>query len=153
MIERSRAKTKHDDEAFMELLTGELEKLEPADIIKFHLIFWYFYRVSYRTDLWGAAYIMNGGYSDDAFDYFRGWLISQGKKVFDEALDNPDSLFIVKMSSGFAVMGDSQMLPGYCVLFAYPIVESLEVLPLQKRLIFLLIQEVYKANRINHSIL
>jgi hypothetical protein len=92
MIERSRAKAKRDDETFIELLTGELGKLEPDEIIEFHHIFWKFYRISYRTDLWGAGFIMNGGCSDDGFDYFRGWLISQGKKVFDAALENPDSL-------------------------------------------------------------
>ncbi len=92
MIGRVRTKAKHDDEIFTELLVGELEKLEPTDIIEFHHIFWKFYRLSYRTDLWGAAFIMNGGCSDDGFDYFRGWLISQGQQVFDAALEHPDSL-------------------------------------------------------------
>jgi hypothetical protein len=31
-------------------------------------------------DQWGAAYLANGGCSDDGFDYFRGWLIGQGRK-------------------------------------------------------------------------
>jgi Protein of unknown function (DUF4240) len=35
---------------------------------------------------------MNGSASDDGFDYFRGWLISQGRKIFEAALENPDSL-------------------------------------------------------------
>jgi hypothetical protein len=47
---------------------------------------------SYRADLWGAAYLINGGCSDDGFDYFRGWLISRGQRVFDAALAQPDSL-------------------------------------------------------------
>jgi hypothetical protein len=47
---------------------------------------------SYRGDLWGAAYLANGGCSDDAFDYFRGWLVSRGQKVFEAALANPDSI-------------------------------------------------------------
>ena len=37
-------------------------------------------------------YVINGGCSDDGFDYFRGWLIAQGKSVFMKALENPDSL-------------------------------------------------------------
>lgn len=45
-----------------------------------------------RWDLWGAAYIMNGGCSDDGFVYFRAWLISEGREIFEEALSNPDSL-------------------------------------------------------------
>lgn len=47
---------------------------------------------SYRWDLWGAAYLVNGGCSDDGFDYFRGWLMVQGREVWDAALDDPDSL-------------------------------------------------------------
>jgi hypothetical protein len=47
---------------------------------------------SYRWDLWAAAYIINGGCSDDGFRYFRDWLISEGRKVFEDSLRNPDSL-------------------------------------------------------------
>ncbi|MFF7994626.1 DUF4240 domain-containing protein [Kitasatospora xanthocidica] len=47
---------------------------------------------SYRNPLWAAAYIINGGCSDDAFDYFRGWLIMQGQRVFERVLTDPDSL-------------------------------------------------------------
>jgi hypothetical protein len=43
-------------------------------------------RRSYRWDLWGAAYLMNGGASDDGFRYFRNWLISEGRVVFEAAL-------------------------------------------------------------------
>ena len=46
---------------------------------------------SYRTDLWAAAYLINGGASDDGFDYFRGWLVAQGREVFELALADPDS--------------------------------------------------------------
>ena len=48
--------------------------------------------VSYRWDLWAAAYIMNGGCSDDGFRYFRDWLISEGRSIFEKALQDPDSL-------------------------------------------------------------
>jgi hypothetical protein len=36
----------------------------------------------YGWPLWGPAYIMNGGCSDDGFDYFLGWLVGQGREVF-----------------------------------------------------------------------
>jgi len=36
--------------------------------------------------------LINGGCSDDGFFYFRAWLISRGQKVYDAALQNPDSL-------------------------------------------------------------
>jgi hypothetical protein len=47
---------------------------------------------SYRSDLWAAAYLINGGCSDDNFDYFRGWLIGQGRATYEAALADPDSL-------------------------------------------------------------
>lgn len=54
-----------------------------------------FYEVDKAASTWalrGAAYQINGGCSDDGFDYFRAWLISQGRAVYDAALANPDSL-------------------------------------------------------------
>ena len=45
--------------------------------------------------LWAAAYIMNGGCSDDGFRYFRDWLISEGKALFERAIEDPDSLSAV----------------------------------------------------------
>ena len=47
---------------------------------------------AYSWPLWGAAYVMGGGCSDDTFIDFRSSLISRGKEKFDEALSNPDSL-------------------------------------------------------------
>lgn len=47
---------------------------------------------SYRSSLWAAAYVINGGCSDDGFDYFRGWLILQGRETFGQAVADPDSL-------------------------------------------------------------
>jgi hypothetical protein len=37
--------------------------------------------------------------------------------------ENPTVM--VKMKSGFAVIGDNQFLPGYCVLLGYPRASSL----------------------------
>jgi hypothetical protein len=48
--------------------------------------------VSYRNPLWAAAYVINGGCSDDGFDYFRGWLITQGREVFEHIVADPDGL-------------------------------------------------------------
>lgn len=47
---------------------------------------------AYRTGLWAAAYLMRGGCSDDGFDYFRGWLLAQGRAVWEGAVAAPDSL-------------------------------------------------------------
>ncbi|WP_116200811.1 DUF4240 domain-containing protein [Amycolatopsis circi] len=47
---------------------------------------------SYRGPLWAAAYLVNGGCSDDGFDYFRGWLILRGREVFERIVAAPDEL-------------------------------------------------------------
>ena len=56
---------------------------------------------AYRWDLWGAAYVMKGGCSDDGFRYFRDWLISEGEAVFEAALADPDSLADVAQDEEF----------------------------------------------------
>ncbi len=95
IIETAKLESEGDGEVQLEILQTKLNALKPDDIMGFQRLFDQFHRVSYRTDLWGAAFIMNGGASDDGFDYFRGWVISQGKKVFEAALENPDSLAAV----------------------------------------------------------
>jgi Protein of unknown function (DUF4240) len=61
---------------------------------------------SYLAPLWGAAYLINGGCSDDGFDYFRGWLITQGQKVFEVAVADADSLADLDVIRAAAVEGD-----------------------------------------------
>lgn len=46
---------------------------------------------SFTWDLWALAYAVMAGCGDDAFDYFRCWLILQGRKVFDLVLEDPDA--------------------------------------------------------------
>jgi Protein of unknown function (DUF4240) len=47
---------------------------------------------SYRAPLWAAAYMINGGCSNDGFDDFRGWLIVQGRARFERIVTDPDAL-------------------------------------------------------------
>lgn len=47
---------------------------------------------AYTWPLWGAAYVIGGGCSDDAFADFRGSLISRGRAAFEQAMSAPDSL-------------------------------------------------------------
>ncbi len=73
-------------------LIAKLAQSTPEEIIGFRLRTDKLLYDSYQGDLWCAAYIMNGGCSDDGFEYFRNWLISRGKDVFSRAIRNPDSL-------------------------------------------------------------
>jgi hypothetical protein len=43
-------------------------------------------------DLWAAAYLINGGCSEDGFDGFRGWLIAHGRDAVARSVREPDSL-------------------------------------------------------------
>ncbi|MER7169469.1 DUF4240 domain-containing protein [Micromonospora sp. NPDC000207] len=61
---------------------------------------------SYRVDLWGAAYMINGGASDDGFEYFRGWLMTQGRSVFARAVGEPDSLAELPQVRAAALSGE-----------------------------------------------
>jgi hypothetical protein len=36
--------------------------------------------------------VIHGGCSDDGFEYFRRWLVSRGRDVYEAALADPDSL-------------------------------------------------------------
>lgn len=75
-----------------EAIKERLDRLDEESRRRFGIIYDQLDRAAYRWDLWGAAYQINGGCSDDGFDYFRAWLISRGRAVYEAALENPDSL-------------------------------------------------------------
>ena len=75
-----------------ELLRGRLSSLQAADLRAFMDCFDAADTAAYSWPLWGAAYVMHGGCSDDAFMDFRATLISHGRVVYEAALDNPESL-------------------------------------------------------------
>lgn len=45
-----------------------------------------------RWSVWDAGYAASGGLSDDAFHYFRTWLIGKGAAAVELALTHPDEL-------------------------------------------------------------
>ena len=92
LIELSRKGSEGDLYVQLDNLRHRLMKLSEEELRSFDRVFWDLMNESYRADLWGAAYIIKGGCSDDSFDYFRAWLIMQGKQPFTEALRNPDGL-------------------------------------------------------------
>jgi hypothetical protein len=89
IVERT---TATDSGKQLSLLSNEMESLSAHDILAFHRTFNLLQQRVYTWDLWGAAYVINGGASDDSFDYFRSWLISRGQKTFELALRNADDL-------------------------------------------------------------
>lgn len=81
-----------DCEDQLEWLVSKLSKKPVNDIIRFDFHFNRNYYRSYTSDLWAAGYITMGGCSDDAFDYFRAWLLFLGKEPYEAAIRNPESV-------------------------------------------------------------
>jgi hypothetical protein len=92
VIEAGGPKARTDPERQLAAARKRLAKLAPEEIRDFHRLFNRKLADAYTWDLWGAAYLINGGCSDDGFHYFRAWLISRGRTVYEAAVANPDSL-------------------------------------------------------------
>jgi hypothetical protein len=69
-------------------LQGALAQLPADDIVEFDKLFDRYMAGLYRWDLWAAAYIIQGGASDDGFDYFCAWIIGQGETTYKSAVND-----------------------------------------------------------------
>lgn len=100
IIADSRARAKQNppskDRGFLDLQIEELRQLlwqlPVDDIVMYQRHFASYMRLAYRWDIWGAAYWLGGGCSDDGFLDFRSCLISLGKELFFQILNDPDTL-------------------------------------------------------------
>jgi len=91
LIDKSRAAANNNYQAQITSLKSILLTLEPIDIEKFDNTFTALLAASYDYKLWGASYVINGGCSDDCFDYFRQYLIGHGKEKFYKTIKDPES--------------------------------------------------------------
>ena len=82
----------NDEDEYLEVVKRELSKLSLKEMIGFRLRTDKLLYDSYTSEMWCAGYLMNGGCSDDGFEYFRLWVISRGRKVYEAAMANPDNL-------------------------------------------------------------
>jgi hypothetical protein len=62
--------------------------------------------------------VLLDGASDDAFDFFRCWLIGQGREVFEGAMHDPDTLAELLEDFDEEIDGDGEEL-GYAADEAY----------------------------------
>lgn len=92
LIDQTLAVAGDDQERQAHELRRRLSGLEPDRILAYEIAFERHVDAAYRWDVWGAAYVVNGGCSDDCFEYFRWWLISRGRSVYERVLADPDSL-------------------------------------------------------------
>jgi len=92
LIADSKQPSGGDSDAQVAALRERLQSLPESEIVEFDSLLHVQLDRSYHRDLWAAAYVINGGCSDDGFDYFRAWLIAQGRELFERALQDPESL-------------------------------------------------------------
>lgn len=77
---------------FMDAIRAELNLCSDQQLIGFKAAQEDLMDRAYTWPLWGAAYTMCGGCSDDGFLDWRAWLIAQGRERFERSLADPDSL-------------------------------------------------------------
>jgi hypothetical protein len=118
LIDGSREVAEGDPEEQADALVERLLGRDPDAVLDFARHFESRYNRAYAWDLWAAASVMLGGASDDAFDFFRCWLIGQGREVFEGALHDPDQLAELVDDFDEAVDGDAEEL-GYAADEAY----------------------------------
>lgn len=98
IIDNARAKAVvWEIDPLRESLYKQLLKLSPEELVGFDCAWQEYRRIAKTPQLIAAACIINGGTSDDRFDYFKNWLILQGQYAFRQALKDPDILAALKI--------------------------------------------------------
>ncbi|UQU63559.1 DUF4240 domain-containing protein [Couchioplanes caeruleus] len=92
VIDRATADRPASPDEVAKRAAAELAGRDPAEIVAWGRHLDKVMSASGKEDLWAAAYLINGGCSDDGFDHFRGWLIANGRDVLARAVRDPDSL-------------------------------------------------------------
>lgn len=92
LLDRARQTDAESPDDLEAALAQLLRNLSVADLEGFAVHFDDAMDRAYRWNLWGAAYLIGGGCSDDAFSDFRSSLIARGLKAYEKAVSDPDSL-------------------------------------------------------------
>jgi hypothetical protein len=92
LIEDANQMSNNDIDEQVRILVDSLTELPVEEILEFDRIFNEMFVKSYSPELWSAAFLINGECTEEGFDFFRGWLIAQGRDVFELALKDPDVL-------------------------------------------------------------
>ncbi|NGZ86388.1 DUF4240 domain-containing protein [Duganella sp. SAP-35] len=114
IVDAVRADAGDDFESRPLVLQKHLALFEPEEIQRFQQRYEALLLEANSWSLWGAAWLMNGGCSDDGFKYFRDWLISEGEETFKAALAKPDFLASLPRREYFELEAF-----GYAALKAY----------------------------------
>lgn len=102
-------------DAQLDAIRAALEPLPASDLLAFQERL---HEQSSRANdwrLWAAGYLAAGGMSDDSFDYFRLWLVLQGRTTFEQLLADADALAEQRWDDEGAAFDAAESL-GYLVL-------------------------------------
>lgn len=91
IVDGARSSAASEDN-FIARLENALNQLPLKEVVEFERHLYTAHTESYSNELWGAAYLAMGGCSDDAFDYFRAWLIAQGRQSYETVTRTPDAI-------------------------------------------------------------
>jgi hypothetical protein len=93
IVERVHAASPGDMENKCRRLADELCRLPAGEVLSFGTHFSDCFSNAYHWDIWGAAYLItHGRCGDDSFMDFRSTLISLGRRPFEAAVREADSL-------------------------------------------------------------
>ena len=90
----------------------ELAKLDDETLVGVEAEFCRAMQRAYDYKVWGAAYVIHGGCSDDTFWDVRAGLIALGRKAFEAALRDPDTLAKLEDVENQTLFEGFQYVPG-----------------------------------------
>jgi hypothetical protein len=112
LVQRVHAASPADMDEKCRLLSAELRQLSCEQIRSFGSHFRDLFYQAYNWEVWAAAYIINGGCSDDGFMDFRSTLISLGRDAYSTALSDVDSLVEFNIDPAWATYEGYQYVAG-----------------------------------------
>lgn len=90
LIERTAPKSGAGTDDHVDVIEKALGTLSGKELVQFQAFLSRQTARAYRWDLWAVAYIALGGCGDDGFEYFRLWMVAQGRDYFERALAEPE---------------------------------------------------------------
>ncbi|OIJ65452.1 DUF4240 domain-containing protein [Streptomyces mangrovisoli] len=118
LVDASRDAAEGDPEEQADVLVERLLRLDPDSVLDFSRHFESRYNRACTWELWGAAAVLLDRVGDEAFDFFRCWLIGQGRDVFEGGVHEPDALADLLEDFDPEIDGDGEEL-GYAADEAY----------------------------------
>jgi hypothetical protein len=92
LIAQSRAEARGGGERLAEVLGSRLRQLSAEEILAFGQHWHAVHRRLFRWPIWDAATVLLGWVGDDSFRDVRAWIVSHGRSVVHQVVEDPDSL-------------------------------------------------------------